>query len=136
MSVDKFGHYLNDKSEINLAKNAPKLLGFFVDQNNNIDVQNKRIKNVANALEENDCINKLFLQTQIDKQKQEIKFQLENHLHDFNKQMDEKITNIKTVVEHQNEELREKVYRLENYIYVSIADSASIRTQLTEKKEP
>lgn len=68
MSVDKFGHYLNDTSSSTISiQNAPKLLGFFMDTDNNIDVQNKRIKNVAKALEEDDVINKVFLQTQIEK---------------------------------------------------------------------
>ena len=71
MSINKFGHYLNDTSSIISIKNAPKLLGLYMDKDNNIDVQNKRIRNVASALEENDVVNKMFLQSYTEKMQKE-----------------------------------------------------------------
>lgn len=46
MSEDKFGRYLSDSSNIIDQKNALKLLRIFVDSNNNIDFENKRIKSL------------------------------------------------------------------------------------------
>lgn len=148
MSVDKFGHYLNDTSGIISTKNAPKLLGFFMDTNNNIDVQNKRIKNVAKALEENDAINKLFLQTQIEKLEHEITLELEEtnnkinakllniklQLEENNNKINEKVVNIKSFFEEQLEQLNEKIYRFEKYMFVSIAESASNRAHSIQNK--
>ena len=82
MSVDKFGHYINDTSGVISMKNAPKLLGFFMDTDNNIDVQNKRIKHMSNALEENDGVNKMFLQSQIEKTQKEVMDQLNKNINE------------------------------------------------------
>ena len=156
MSVDKFGHYLNDTSNIISLKNAPKLLGLFVDTNNNIDVQNKRIKNVAEALEENDVINKLFLQTQIEKLEEklltyfkadntviqeDLQMQIEELQREIKLDIEENykiqkdIQKMKTSFEEQIEQLNEKIYRLENYMFVSIAESPSSRSQHSPKNQ-
>lgn len=66
MTVDKFGHYYNHKynSEI-LKKNVSKSLGITLDQSNNIDFQDKRIKNLAPPSEGADAVNKDYLYSQI-----------------------------------------------------------------------
>lgn len=119
MSLDKFGHYLNDTSSIISIKNAPKLLGFYMDVHNNIDVQNKRIKNVADALDENDVVNKLFLQTQLEKAQEEINERLQQKVNEIHK---ENIA-VKLSLENQIELLNEKIYRFENYMFASIVKS-------------
>lgn len=62
MSVDKFGHFSNS----NISKrNVSKNLGISTDQYNNIDIQNRKIKNLASPSEDTDAVNKIYLQTQI-----------------------------------------------------------------------
>lgn len=118
MSLDKFGHYLNDTSSIILTKNAPKLLGFYMDADNNINVKNKRIKNVGNALEENDAISKLFLQMQLEKMQHEIINNLKEEVNEIRKEN----INSKVFLEEQMEFLNDKIHRFENYMFVSIAN--------------
>lgn len=118
MSLDKFGHYLNDTSSIILTKNAPKLLGFYMDADNNINVKNKRIKNVGNALEENDAISKLFLQMQLEKMQHEIINNLKEEVNEIRKEN----INSKVFLEEQMKFLNEKIHRFENYMFVSIAN--------------
>lgn len=62
MSVDKFGHFSNSDS---VRKNDPKILGFGIDRHYNIDVKNKKIKNLAPPSEDTDAINRAYLQAQI-----------------------------------------------------------------------
>lgn len=66
MTVDKFGHYYNQKynSEA-LRKNVSKTLGIIVDETNNLDIQNKKIKNLAPPSQGTDAVNKTYLSTQI-----------------------------------------------------------------------
>lgn len=64
MSVDKFGHFSSYKNEV-LKNDAHKWLGFTVDKDKNVDVHNKRIKNVRNAVEDYDAVNKAYLFLQI-----------------------------------------------------------------------
>ena len=66
MTVDKFGQYYNQKynSEI-LKKNVSKTLGIIIDKNNNLDIQDKRIKNLAPPSEGSDAVNKDYLYSQI-----------------------------------------------------------------------
>lgn len=117
MSLDKFGHYLNDTSGIISVKNVPKLLGFYMDVDNNINVQNKRIKNIAKALEDNDAVSKLFLQSQVEKMQEEINKRLQEEVNEIRK---ENIT-MKLSLEKQIETMNEKINRFENYMFASIA---------------
>lgn len=66
MTVDKFGHYYNHKynSEI-LKKNVSKTLGIILDKDKNLDIQDKRIKNLATPSEGTDAVNKDYLHSQI-----------------------------------------------------------------------
>lgn len=128
MSVDKFGHYLHDKSDLVSIKNAPKLLGFFVDTNNNIDIQNKRIKNVAKALEENDVVSKVFMQTQIEK----IEDKLNQYFKADNDKIQENILKNKLFFEEQIKKIDEKINGLESYIFSSVAITASTNTSHTK----
>ena len=106
MSIDKFGHYLNDTSGRVFVKNVPKLLGFVMDTTNNIDVQNKRIKNVAKALEENDVVNKLFLQSQIEEVRDEIHLILSQKLNEIR----ETISSMKLFFEKEIRKINELIY--------------------------
>lgn len=74
MSVDKFGRYYSPKKNYDIIKrkNATKEFDIIMDIDNNFNVQNKRIKNIANAVEEKDAVSKAFLLTQIDQTKAEI----------------------------------------------------------------
>lgn len=64
MSVDKFGHFTI--SNLKPYKgDVPKVLGLFLDNNRNLDLQNKKIENLATPTEEADAVNKIYLQTQI-----------------------------------------------------------------------
>lgn len=66
MTVDKFGHYYNQKynSEV-LKKNVSKMLGITVDEDYNINIQNKKIRNIAPPTEDSDAVNKAYLYSQI-----------------------------------------------------------------------
>lgn len=68
MSVDKFGHYYNSMLNNNniLRKNVEKTANIIVDNDKNLNIQNKRIKNIATPLEEKDAVTKGFLFTQIE----------------------------------------------------------------------
>lgn len=75
MSVDKFGRYYSPKKNydnILKRKNATKVFDIIMDSDNNFNVQNKRIKNIANPLEEKDAVSKAFLLTKIDQSKAEV----------------------------------------------------------------
>lgn len=66
MAVDKFGHYYNNKfTSETLKKNVSKILGIIVDENYNLDVQNKKIRNVNFPTEGTDAVNKTYLHTEI-----------------------------------------------------------------------
>lgn len=66
MTVDKFGHYYNNKhNSETLKKNVSKILGIIVDENYNLDVQNKKIRNLNFPSEGTDAVNKTYLHTQI-----------------------------------------------------------------------
>lgn len=79
MSVDKFGHFSSYKNEI-LKKDAHKWFGFTVDKDKNVDLQNKRIKNVANAVNENDVVNKSYLFLQIRNEQKILKNGINNEI--------------------------------------------------------
>lgn len=92
MTVDKFGrHYSKQKynSDV-LKKNVPQILGIIVDRDNNLNIQNKRIKNVAPPREEADAVNKAYLQIQINRTQDQLKrgintevLSVRNHIHEL-----------------------------------------------------
>lgn len=79
MSVDKFGHYSFNNS-YPIKRDVPKVLGFFFDNDRNLDLQNKNIKNLAAPTEETDAVNKVYLQTQVNDAKEFLKADLYNTL--------------------------------------------------------
>lgn len=75
MSVDKFGHYYNSKLNYNnniLRKNESKNFGIILDSDKNLNFQNKRIKNVASPIEDNDSVTKDYLLSQINQIKKDL----------------------------------------------------------------
>lgn len=74
MSVDKFGRYSKQKYNCDIfKKNASKIIGIIVDSDNNINVQNKRIKNLGVPREDADAVNKVYLQTEINRTQDQLK---------------------------------------------------------------
>lgn len=58
MTVDKFGHHYNQKyTSIALRGHVSRILGINIDNDNNIDIQNKKIKNLAPPSEGTDAVN-------------------------------------------------------------------------------
>lgn len=102
MTVDKFGHYYNHKynSEI-LKKNVSKTLGIIIDSNNNIDIQNRKIKNLAPPSEGSDAVNKDYLYSQINHiqevLKRGISKEVTNNIKDI-KDLNQKIKDIYDVI--------------------------------------
>lgn len=65
MSVDKFGHFSKNYDFNNNEKarrKIQKVVGLVLDRDNNLDVQNKRLKNISFPTQEKDAINKHYLQ--------------------------------------------------------------------------
>lgn len=84
MSVDKFGHYSNEKySNENLKKTESKLIGITMDNDQNINMQNRRIKNVGVPIQETDAITKRFMQAHVTQAKENII----NYINTENKQI-------------------------------------------------
>lgn len=66
MTVDKFGHHYNQKNQsIAVRENVSRLLGVNIDEDNNLNVQNKKIRNVASPAEGADAVNQAYVHTQI-----------------------------------------------------------------------
>lgn len=64
MPVDKFGHY--HKIRYNTFKeDVEKTLGFVLDEHENLDIQNKRIRNISPPMQSSDAVNKAYLHQQI-----------------------------------------------------------------------
>lgn len=96
MTVDKFGHYYNQKftSEIK-RKHFLKNFGVSLD-GNNINIENKRIKNLASPLEGLDAVNKNYVNSQIRHMQEHIKrgigeevLIVRNEIKDLNKKIDD-----------------------------------------------
>lgn len=65
MTVDKFGHYFDRKyNSEEKTKNLLKNFGFRIDDNN-VNIEHKRIINVALPIEELDVANKAYVNSQI-----------------------------------------------------------------------
>ena len=65
MTVDKFGHHYNQKySSLALRGNVSRILGINIDNDNNLDIQNKKIKNVAPPSEGMDAVNQSYVHSQ------------------------------------------------------------------------
>lgn len=68
MTVDKFGHYFNQKHNRSKEKRKHLLRNFgFTLDGNNISVENRRIINLAAPLDELDAVNKSYMDTQVTK---------------------------------------------------------------------
>lgn len=94
MSVDKFGHFSN--SDV-LRRNVPKILGICVDSHNNLDIQNKKIKNLSPPSDDTDAVNKTYLQTQINHSQEILKRGLNTEIITIRKEIAELKTNLKDV---------------------------------------
>lgn len=90
MSVDKFGHFSPDNSNA-FKRDAPKVLGFFIDGNRNLDVQNKKIKNLDTPSEKTDAVNKIYVQTQLIILQEVLK----KEIHDENLKIREEVVNLR-----------------------------------------
>lgn len=70
MNTDKFGRYVNsgkvDFAVQRIYQKRP-IGGFTLTANADLDVCNKRIKNVATPLDEQDVVNKIYLDRKIEK---------------------------------------------------------------------
>lgn len=65
MTVDKFGHHYNQKyTSIALRGHVSRILGINIDNDNNIDIQNKKIKNLAPPSEGTDAVNQSYVHSQ------------------------------------------------------------------------
>jgi len=61
MSVGKFGHFSVDKERSeNLKSRVKSTEGLFVDEDGNLNAQNKRIKNESKPLDNNDLATKQY----------------------------------------------------------------------------
>jgi len=59
MSVDKFGHFSDDRERSeNLKRRVNSTEGLFIDEDGNFNAQNKRIKNGSKPLHNNDLATK------------------------------------------------------------------------------
>lgn len=65
MTVDKFGHHYNLKyTSVTLKGNVSRLLGINIDEDNNLDIQNKRIRNFARPAGGSDAVNQAYVHSQ------------------------------------------------------------------------
>lgn len=119
MSVDKFGHYYNSKLNYNnniLRKNESKNFGIILDSDKNLNFQNKRIKNVASPIEDNDSVTKDYLLSQINQIKKDLLLKI-NENEDV---MYNKISNInqnqKSYIDGELELLRQQMQYLKTIL--------------------
>lgn len=75
MSVDKFGHFSSGN-----IRNVPKVLGIAFDRYNNLNIQNKKIKNLGPPTEDTDAVNKAYLQKQINYSREILKQDLNSDI--------------------------------------------------------
>ena len=73
MSVDKFGRF-SKRARLSVSSGAQ---GFKLTADGDYDVENKRIKNLENPVENHDAINKRYIDNQIDALENLITIQLE-----------------------------------------------------------
>lgn len=59
------------------------MLGIAVDKHNNLDIQNKKIKNLGPPSEETDAVNKAYLQTQIHRSQEILNIEILSIRHDI-----------------------------------------------------
>lgn len=85
MSVDKFGHYASNSNV--LRENVSKILGIVVDSHNNLDFQNKKIKNLGAPSEDTDAVNKVYLQTQINHSQEIVKRGISTEIVDIRREI-------------------------------------------------
>lgn len=91
MTVDKFGHHFNQKySSEGRSKHLLKIFGFTLD-GNNIDLNNKRIVNVAPPLDGSDGVNKEYVNSQIKHKQQHLKRNIRDEFNDLNRNFLNKI---------------------------------------------
>lgn len=64
MPVNKFGHFTVSTNN-SLKRHASKNFGFILDGDRNINVQNKRIKNVSSPVNDKDVVTKVFFDTEV-----------------------------------------------------------------------
>ena len=65
-TVDKFGHYYNQQYiSLTLKEHVSRFLGINTDENNNLDIQNKKIRNVGAPAEGADAVNQAYVHSQI-----------------------------------------------------------------------
>ena len=72
MSVDKFGHFSINNTKV-LKRDAPKVFGFFIDENRDLNIQNKKIKNLGSPAEQTDAVNKVYVQSQVNHSEEVLK---------------------------------------------------------------
>lgn len=93
MSVDKFGHFSKDMQR----GNVPKIPGINFDKNNNLNIQNKKIKNLGSPAEDTDAVNKAYLHNQIEHMREVLKKEVNVELTDIRREITEMICNLNAV---------------------------------------
>lgn len=98
MTVDKFGHYYAQKyNSETLKKNVTHTLGITLDKNNNLDIQNKKIKNLAPPTEGTDAVNKTYLSVQINHTQEVLKKGISKEVINLRKEITELKRTIKDI---------------------------------------
>jgi len=70
MSIDKFGHFSNDRDFSSLFKReVESLTGIYLDTDGYINVQKKRIKNFSKPINRNDLAIKFYVDDKINEAK-------------------------------------------------------------------
>lgn len=129
MSVDKFGHYYNSKLNYNniIRKNESKMFGFILDSDENLNVQNKRIKQVSSPVEENDAVTKNFLLSQINQMQKDLLL----NIHKNDDVVYGKIFNInqnqKSYIDGELELLRQQIHLLKTILLKALPEEVLLK---------
>lgn len=73
MTVDKFGHYYNQKYIGDITRNTLSKNFGITFNGNNIDIENKRILNLSPPINGADAVNKHYVNTQITHMQEHLK---------------------------------------------------------------
>jgi len=119
MSIDKFGHFSNDRDFSLLFKREVECLtGIYLDTDGHINVQKRRIKNSSKPINGNDLSIKFYVDDKINEAKSH---QMETITKSFqlrNKRVSElesKVIKMITQMEYIHNSIKEFVDKLENF---------------------
>jgi len=142
MSVDKFGHFSVDKERSeNLKRRVNSTEGLFIDEDGNLNAQNKRIKNGSKPLDNNDLATKQYTDEILGKLGEDLRKIITQNV---NRRLT-KISSLENKIELNNKradsadqifaKILEKIKTIEDYIFKYVTKPISLPKKTTIELE-